>query len=493
MSTNAFCLNPSQMDEISTTSAPLGPTISHLTKKNMSSNLHCNDERPCLVPPHPDLCARLQQHPNFVTPPAMATHAHGHPSLSGRTGTRLGLNDGTIFPESHFETAVSSSRISRAALERTPLRGTIRVAIVLVDFSDKQMKSGATQNFQDLFFSTGKLTTGSVTEYYTEVSGGKIALGGQVVGPFRMPHKLSYYANGESGMTEAQPNAQNIAADALTAAKSNINFGPYDNDGNGYVDAFVVVHAGNGAEETGSKNDIWSLKWVLPDPTFVDGVKVYAFLTIPEDAKVGVCAHELGHLLFGWPDLYDIDYTSEGIGDWCLMAGGSWDGSPPGSKPCHPSAWCKVNQGWVDEIFDTTNQSITLEAVENSRNVHRLWTNGNASSQEYFLLENRESIGFDKSLPGFGLLVWHIDDSQDDNHIETHYKVGLMQADGLNQLATSTAGRGDAGDSFPGSSDNTSFTSISSPNSRSYAGQDTRVSITKISPASAAMAMEIAV
>ena len=37
-------------------------------------------------------------------------------------------------------------------------------------------------------------------------------------------------------------------------------------------------------------------------------------------------AHELGHLLFGFPDLYDTDYTSEGIGDWCLMAAGSWNG-----------------------------------------------------------------------------------------------------------------------------------------------------------------------
>ena len=36
-----------------------------------------------------------------------------------------------------------------------------------------------------------------------------------------------------------------------------------------------------------------------------------------------MCAHELGHLLFGFPDLYDTDYSSEGIGNWCLMAGGT--------------------------------------------------------------------------------------------------------------------------------------------------------------------------
>lgn len=278
--------------------------------------------------------------------------------------------------------------------------------MVLVDFTDKQMGANAAKNFEDLFFSTGKLSTGSVTEYYSEVSGGKISLDGEVVGPLRMPRTLSAYAHGDSGMTDVAPNAQTLAADALAVAKDQINFAPYDNDHNGYVDAFIVVHAGQGAEETASKNDIWSLKWTLPAATLVNNVNIFAFLTIPEDAKVGVAAHELGHLVFGWPDLYDIDYSSEGAGNWCLMAGGSWGGSPPGVKPCHPSAWCKVTQGWVDKIVDTHAGSITLAAVENKvkAQVHRLWTKGDRTSQEYFLLENREPIGFDRSLPGSGLL-----------------------------------------------------------------------------------------
>ncbi len=73
-----------------------------------------------------------------------------------------------------------------------------------------------------------------------------------------------------------------------------------------------------------------------------DGTKVFASLTIPEDAKLGVSAHELGHLLFGFPDLYDTDYTSAGTGNWCLMAGGSWNAG--GDTPAHPSAWCKPSR-----------------------------------------------------------------------------------------------------------------------------------------------------
>ena len=105
------------------------------------------------------------------------------------------------------------------------------------------------------------------------------------------------------------------------------------------------MHAGHGAEQTASKDDIWSLEWTLPDASLLNEISVFAFLTILEDANIGVAAHELGHLVFGWPDLYDIDYSSEGVGKWCLMAGGAWGGSPPGVKPCHLSAWCKVNQG----------------------------------------------------------------------------------------------------------------------------------------------------
>ena len=37
------------------------------------------------------------------------------------------------------------------------------------------------------------------------------------------------------------------------------------------VDAFVVVHAGRAADETGSGDDIWSVKWVLPEEREADG------------------------------------------------------------------------------------------------------------------------------------------------------------------------------------------------------------------------------
>ncbi|KAJ9659113.1 hypothetical protein H2201_007515 [Coniosporium apollinis] len=455
---------------------------------------HCIDG-PCRVPPHPDLLASLgsksfnvQGSPNGAAP--LATAGRGPISYGAPTGTAPGLNDDTIFPESRFEGAPSAIHLTQTALNRAPLRGAIRAAIVLVEFSDKRMATGAKERFQELFFSTNKIATGSVTEYFTDVSNGKISLTGEVVGPFLMPQMSKQYANNAHGLGSAFPNLRTLAADALTAANGQVNFKPYDNDGNGYVDAFIVVHAGRGGEQTGNKDDIWSAKWVLPQETRVDDVNVFAFLTIPEDAKIGVSAHEIGHLVFGWPDLYDTDKSSSGVGKWCLMSNGSWGGG--GATPCHPSAWCKANQGWIDVVTETENRLITCTDVKSGKKAHRLWKNGDTSSQEYFLVENRQLAGFDTSLPGAGLLVWHIDDSKDNNTNEHHPKVGLVQADGLSQLQNKTSS-GDAGDPFPGTANRRVFNSTSNPHSKSRAGDDTFVSITSIPASSSTMTVEITV
>lgn len=299
------------------------------------------------------------------------------------------------------------------------------VIVVLVNFKDKAVNNATTQYFKDLFFSQKKISTGSVTEYYADVSGGKISITGDVVGPYQLPQTEATYAHGGNGIKGPalqEPNVRTMANDALNAVEAAaIDLKKYDNKGraDGYVDAFIVVHAGIGGEETTNVNDIWSCKWVLPATRKVgkSQTQVYPFLTIPENAKLGVCAHELGHLLFGWPDLYDVKHKSSGIGNWCLMSGGSWGHvgtAAQGTTPCHPSAWCKLDQEWVDVTVDQNAADVILNEVKDNANstinanrfgrVHKLWSNGLANGNEYFLIENRGTKGYDASLPGEGLL-----------------------------------------------------------------------------------------
>jgi immune inhibitor A len=441
----------------------------------------------CAVAPHPDLKERLKSE--------LADFRRSGGTLANIAGIARGprypgFDDGTIIPPDQFPVGTPSAAIRASAAERAPLRGAVRVVVVLVQFSDRALGVSA-QHFKDLFFSTGVLPHGSVKEYYREATNNLVDLTGEVVGPFQLPQTLAWYANGNFGIGRptGTPRANIMAKDAAVAANPTVNFGIYDNDGNGFVDAFIVVHAGGGGEATGNPGDIWSHKWTLPSAFSADGKQIFAYLTIPEDARIGVCAHELGHLLFGFPDLYDTDDTSEGVGNWCLMGGGSWNGG--GDIPAHPSAWCKVQQGWATVTNVTSSGTVVFQDVKASRNVHRLWKDG-TGGPEYFLLENRQRTAYDSGLPGDGLLVWHIDENQPGNTDENHYKVGLVQADNKKDLELAH-NRGDAGDPYPGTSNNTSFTSASTPNSKSFAGADTCVSVSAISASGPTMSANVSV
>ncbi len=223
---------------------------------------------------------------------------------------------------------------------------------------------------------------------------------------------------------------------------------------------------------------------------------------------MGVFAHEYGHAL-GLPDLYDTDNSSAGIGDWSLMAGGSWNGViTSGDRPAHLDAWSKFFLGWVTPAPVSgvlTGESI-LQAATNA-DVYQL-LNGTPTSGEYFLVENRQLAGFDKGLPGDGLLIWHIDgdrisDAMITNTVNNnecypggpscvsgHFGVALAQADDQWDLERGT-NRGDSGDPYasPGS---TSFTDSTSPNSSLYSGVPSDVNITGISASGAVMTADLA-
>ena len=361
------------------------------------------------------------------------------------------------------------------------LDGAMNVPIFLVDFSDN-MHATEASFFDSLGFAE---STFSLARYYGEVSYGQLDIETvdwpSDVGWTRAPHTYAYYVDGYYGWGAYPQNSQGLCADVCNAVDGVVNFADYDNDGDGIVDGVNIIFAG---PFDGTPNTIWPHAWSLPgDGALHDGVWVQAYSVqdeynnTPGDQSADVLCHEFGHVL-GLPDLYDYGYDSWGVGEWCLMGWGVYNGN--GWSPAHLSAWCRAALGFVDPVVVTTDGWYTVPAVEQDGLVYRLWTQGQPSSQ-YFLVENRRPVGYDAALPSHGILIWHIDDLVGGNDNQWypgytqygHFHVALEQADGLWELERYMSA-GDGGDPYPGTTVNRSFTATTTPNSRDYANNDTQ-------------------
>lgn len=95
----------------------------------------------CAVPPSPELRERWADQLTSVRRRRRGDDAARF-SLA-REPRRLGFNDGVIVPPEEFPIGTALQMIRGAAADRAPLRGTVRVAVVLVDFSDKQFAQTA--------------------------------------------------------------------------------------------------------------------------------------------------------------------------------------------------------------------------------------------------------------------------------------------------------------------------------------------------------------
>ncbi len=391
-----------------------------------------------------------------------------------------GMNEGIFYAEDDLPRRVAKLAPSRAVRSR-PTKGALRLLILLVDFSDNVGGRNAAE-FRDMLFSMGTYPTGSMRDFYKENSYGQLDVDGQVVGWLRLPQPYAYYVNGDNGGdASAYPhNAKRMVEDALALAAQQVDFRQFDSDGDQYLDGLFVIHAGGGAEADPNPatraQKIWSHQWTIPQPFVSNGIKAYSYLTVPEDSRVGVCCHEFGHML-GLPDLYDTTYQSEGVGAWCVMGAGSWNNG--GLTPGHFCVWSKARLGWIRPIVVKRARRLTLRPMEHYRRAaYRLWKKGKGGD-EYFLIENRQLVGFDAKLPAGGLLIWHIDDSEHNNDHPGDYWVGLRQADGKQDLEMGR-NRGDTGDPYPGSTKKKRFDATSTPSSVDQFGNATGVAVTGI-------------
>jgi immune inhibitor A len=352
------------------------------------------------------------------------------------------------------------------SVPRSRVAGELRVKVLLADFDDN-VGELPSSHYEDMLFSKGVYATGSMRDFFAEASCGKVDVVGSVHGWFRMPRKYGDYVGADSGTGAYPRNAQKLAEDVIAAAKAGgVSFEPgLDKFGQGVVTALFVVHAGPGAETFRSvkvqKQHIWSHKAEMHDAIKVNqGLYAASYLTVPENCRMGVCAHELGHLAFQWDDFYDPNYAEDGdewdgAGTWDLMAGGSWNEG--GDTPAHPAGLHKLQHGWLQEITvaATTRDIVIPPYSANAGAVVRV--RGKKFSQtQSIVIENRQRRGFDMMLSGAGVLVWRVD-TQLEQTGTARPAMLLVQADGRHDLEVpDDENQGDAGDPFPGASGRTS-------------------------------------
>jgi immune inhibitor A len=370
-----------------------------------------------------------------------------------------------------------------------------------------------------------------------------------------LPKGASYYLDQEGkyaengkyvlGNVNGDAHTGEFIRDLLKAADGQVDFSKYAE--NGEVPNIFVIHEGTGAEFSSDPAQFWSHKWsllsalyygkyyetgkpadvhagmsqgawinktVAEDMTY-DGVVVNNYniqpgiggnvagfnaatggydeslKSGPFPAQTGVYAHEFGHAL-GLPDFYDTVYTSEGVGNYSMMAGGSWMRYPnnaaySGNSPTHFDPFSKIFLGWANPIEVTPEdgvQEITLPAINNSNSdngIVKMEVPG-SNGTEYFLFENVQQDGFNKGLSrqgedSHGLMAWHVDENIINlyqtagfrpNNVEnwmnkrfqfnqsqtasngtvvTHYGLSVLQADGKYDLEKNK-NRGDSGDFF---------------------------------------------
>ncbi len=330
---------------------------------------------------------------------------------------------------------------------------------------------------------------GSVHDYFLKQSEGMFNLTFDVVGPVTVSQPMSYYGGNNGSGEDKMPG--DMIIEAVKLVDSQVDFGNYDWDDDGYVDQVYVIYAGKGEADGGASNTIWPHEWSLSSAKYygsssegeqtLDGVIIDTYACGAElngsgnICGIGTMCHEFSHCL-GYPDFYDTsDSGGQGMFSWDLMDYGSYNGN--GYLPAGYTSYERWIAGWMTPTeLEYTQQIDNLPALQNEAKAYIIYNKGNKN--EYFLLENRQKVGWDANIPGEGLLIIHVDyneskwNNNEVNNTPSHQRMTWVAADNEYQYTTYQGSKyyteaGAANDPFPNGNVN-AFNKNTTPAAKFY-------------------------
>ena len=346
---------------------------------------------------------------------------------------------------------IKARRQASAMLQSRPQKavGAVNLAprglVILVNFKDTKFNASNTQSDMDDLMNSISYTdngaTGSVRQFFSDQSDGQYKPDFDVIGPVTLSNNVAHYgANVDDEQGQDQlPGDMVVEACSIANAQHAVDFTQYDHDKDGYVDFVYLIYAGKGEADGGAANTIWPHSWDVYSAavsgyasfnesqyyaraTF-DGKRVLNYACSGElsgagaRTGIGTIAHEFGHVI-GLPDLYDIDYGQNyedeaTPGAWHIMDGGSYNNG--GKTPPNYTIYDKYFLGWKTPINPgATAQNLSLKAAgTDGYNAYQITTSGNSllaatSTTTAYYIENRQQSGWDRYLPGHGLVIWKI-------------------------------------------------------------------------------------
>ena len=318
-----------------------------------------------------------------------------------------------------------------------------RGLVILVNFKDTKFNASNKQEAMDDLMNSSSYTdngaTGSVRQFFSDQSDGHYTPKFDVIGPVTLTNNVAHYGSNDASGNDVLPGDMVVEACSIANAQHAVDFTQYDHDSDGYVDFVYIIYAGKGEADGGAANTIWPHSWDVYSAaasgyasfneiqyyaraTF-DGKRVLNYACSGEidgqtgkRAGIGTIVHEYSHVI-GLPDLYDIDYGQNyedeaTPGAWHVMDGGSYNND--GNTPPNYSIYDKYFLGWKTPTNPgATAQTLTLKAAgTDGYNAYQI-TSGDSrltatSTTTAYYIENRQQSGWDKHLPGHGLVIWKL-------------------------------------------------------------------------------------